>query len=94
MKTLVTFAIFTGISYSAVAHINTTPEPNKQVPPTQEIPKKINPAQMTLPFFKLLPLPATPDSLKRKDKALDISGPNIIDPRLFEYRVIDKKTII
>ena len=94
MKTLISLALFTGISYSALAHIGTTPESSKQVPPAQEIPKKINPAQMTLPFFKLLPLPVTPDSLKRKDKALDISGPNIIDPRLFEYRILDKKTII
>lgn len=94
MKTLFAFALFTGLSYSALAHIGTTPEPTKQVPPAQEIPKKINPAQMTLPFFKLMPLPVAPDSLKRKDKAFDISSPNIIDPRRFEYRTLDKKTII
>lgn len=94
MKTLFAFALFTGLGYSAVASMGTTPEPKKQVPTVQEKPKKINPAQMTLPFFNLLPLPAMPDSLRGKEKALDNIHPNIIDPRRFEYRVLDQKSVI
>lgn len=91
MKQLIILTLFTSCSYTALANMHTTPEEPSTLEKQQE-PKKINASQMTLPFFNLFVSPAKNDSLKEEGRAIH-SAPTIIDPRSFEYRISEPKTI-
>jgi hypothetical protein len=90
MKTLVAFPLFTGLCYNALASVTINPETNKSTQLKQENPKQINASKMTLPFFSLLTLAISADSLKNATQNMLFSPPNIIDPRRFEYRITNR----
>lgn len=84
---LLTFFLFTRLCYNALASVNINPETNKRATVKQENPKKIKSTQMTLPFFSVLPMVISADSLKKAATNDLFSPPNIIDSRRFEYRI-------